>query len=225
MSRSIARYSPSRRYALFTLAAFVAAIACGWAATPWGFAHGNQFSAQLSWIAASVLFALTGSFTLLLARRPSIEIFDNYMEMGSKRIFWAEVQRVDRVVLGKGQPWAAPLLLRMRLAGGEDILVFHAGDLQSCVGLLRHIYRYSRAALLDDLTYSEFWGEPPVPQAQAALPRPRLLRSDDEEEVERLFQRLRAGGRLDDAEPTSSGYNSSGYNPDRINDPRGSDEL
>lgn len=219
MSRSIARYVPSRRYALLTLFAFLAAIGCGWAATPWGFTHSGQFSAQLSWIVASILFAVTATFTLLLALRPAIEVFDAHMEIGRTKIFWSEVQRVDRVALGKGQPLTAPLLLRLKLAGGKDVLLFHTGDVQSCVSLLRHIYRHSRAALLDDLTYSEFWGEQPASKPPAALPRPRLLRADDEEEIERLFQRLRAGGRLDSPEPTSSGHNA-----DRLSDPRGSDE-
>lgn len=220
MSRSIARYSPSRRYALFALFAFLLALACGWAATPWGSAHSDHFSGQLSWIATAALFAATAGFTLMLALRPRIEVCDTHLDIGHKRIFWAEIQRVDRVVLGKGQPWTAPLLVRMKLAGGEDVLVFHTGDVQSCLSLLRHIYRHSRAAILDDLTYNEFWGEVPPATPPAALPRPRLLRADDEDEVERMFHRLRAGGRLDDSDHITPDP----ITPDHIRDPRGSDE-
>ena len=221
VSRSIARYSPSRRYALFAVFAFLGAAGCGWAASPWGFAHSGQFSSQLSWIAASVLFAFTSGLTLLLALRPPIEICDTHIEIGHHRIFWAEVQRVDRVVVGKGQPWTAPLLLRMKLAGGQDVLVFHAGDVQSCLSLLRHIYRHSRAAILDDLTYNEFWGEAQPIVPPVALPRPRLLRADDEDEIERMFHRLRAGGRLDDTDHITSDPTT----PDRISDSLGSDET
>jgi len=215
VSRSIARYSPSRRYAVFSLIAFAGAAGCAWTASPWGFAQGSQFAEQLSWITAAVLFGITAGLTLLLALRPRIEVCDAHLEIGNRRIFWAEVRRVDRVAVGKGQPWTAPLLLRMKLAGGEDVLVFHTGDMQSCTSLLRHIYRHSRAAILDDLTYNEFWGEAASLIPPAALPRPRLLRSEDEDEVERMFQRLKAGGRLDNAEQAA---------PDAIGDPRGSDE-
>lgn len=214
MSRSIARYSPSRRYAVFSLVGVVGAAFCGWAASPWGFGHGTHFSEQLSWIAAAILFGATAGLMMLLALRPRIEVCDTHLEIGRRRIFWAEVQRVDRVVIGKGQPWTAPLLLRMKLAGGEDILIFHTGDVQSCISLLRHIYRHSRAAILDDLTYNEFWGELPPLTSHVSLPRPRLLRSEDEEEVERMFQRLKAGGRLDTEHAA----------PDAIGDPHGSDE-
>ena len=143
VSRSIARYSPSRRYALFAVIALLGAAGTGLAASPRGFGYGAQYSGQLSWIVASVLFAFTSGFTLLLALRPPIEICDTHIEIGHHRIFWAEVQRVDRVAVGKGQPWTAPLLLRMKLSGGQEILVFHPGDVQSCLSLMRHIYRHS----------------------------------------------------------------------------------
>jgi hypothetical protein len=166
-------------------------------------------------IVAAVLLGATAGLTVLLALRPRIEVFDSHIEIGQRRIFWAEVQRVDRVVIGKGEPWAAPLLLRIKVSGGEEILIFHTGDVQSCMSLLRHIYRHSRAARLDDLTYAEFWGELPSARPPAALPRPRLLRAEDEDDVERMYKRLRAGGRLDGNDPVTR---------DHIGDPHSSDE-
>jgi hypothetical protein len=81
--------------------------------------------------------------------------------------------------------------------------------------------RYSRHALLDGIPYRQFWGETapeshgissqsaptmaPLSQAapsstapsQTAPAKVRLLRLEDEEEVERMFQRLKSVGRLD----------------------------
>jgi hypothetical protein len=190
VNRPIARYSPSRRYALFALAALLAVIPSAWASTHWG----------MAWIAAAVLFGVTAGLTLLLALRPRIEIFENCIIIGGRRIFWAEIHRVDRISVGSSEPWTAPLLLRLTIAGGEEVMIFHPGDVDSCVSLLRHIYRNARAALLDGVNYSEFWGEaaPPSP-TRMALPRPRLLLAEDEEEVERMFQQLRTAGRLDDS--------------------------
>ena len=193
MSRLITRYRPSRRYALFALIALSAAISCAWASTRWG----------AGWIAASALFAVTVALTTVLALRPAIDVYETYVQIGARKILWGEIRAVDRVSVGSTEPLAAPLLLRLTLAAGEELMVLHSGDVDSCVSLLRHFYRSSRAAHLDGVPYGEFWGEPAVPtQAPAPLaelPRPRLLLAEDEDEVERMFQRLKSGGRLDDS--------------------------
>jgi hypothetical protein len=148
---------------------------------------------------------LTAGLTLLLVLRPNIEVHDTHIRIGKRIVFWNEIQRLDRVSMMDRQPWAAPLLLRLTLLSrpidkAEEILLFHPGDIDSCVSLMRHLYRFSRAALLDGVPYRVFWGAEAArqPQAQAhTTPRPRLLLAEDEEEVERLFQRLKVAGRLD----------------------------
>ena len=57
----------------------------------------------------------------------------------------------------------------------------------------------TREALLDGIPYRQFWGEPATPadKKQAAPARYPILRPADEDEVERMFQRLKAVGRLD----------------------------
>jgi hypothetical protein len=200
VSRLITRYRPSRRYALFALLALMAAIPSVWISARWG----------ASWIAASVLFGVTAGLTLLLALRPVIEVHETHLQVGARKIYWSEIHRVDRVSVLSDEPWHAPLLLRLTLPNEEPLLLFHPGDVDSCVSLLRHVYRHSRGALLDGISYSEFWGEtpaaaqaPPVPLAE--LPRPRLLLAQDEDDVERMFQRLRSGGTLDGPDHSSAG--------------------
>ena len=212
MSRLITRYRPSRRYALFAGIALLAAIPCVWASTRWG----------VGWIAASILFAVTGALTLGLAMRPTIDVYEAYVQIGARKIPWGDIRGVARVSVLNSEPWAAPLLLRLVTASGEELLVLHSGDVDSCVSLLRHFYRSSRAAQLDGIPYNEFWGEPttpsPSPVPLADLPRPRLLLAEDEDEVERMFQRLKAGGRLDDSAA------GAGRGLDPHSDPHGSDE-
>ena len=191
MSRPIATYRPSRRYAMFALFALVAAIPSAWVSSRWGTA----------WLVASVLLGITAALTLLLALRPTIEIHGTHLLIGKRIVFWNEIQRLDRISVRDREPWVAPLLLRLTLPPkqerAQEILVFHPGDMDSCVSLLRHIYRYSRVALLDGVPYDQFWGEVPTVAAPPVAPRPRLLLAEDEEEVERLFQRLKVAGRLD----------------------------
>ena len=75
--------------------------------------------------------------------------------------------------------------------------------------------RFSREALLDGVPYREFWGElaavaratepakkrssesSDADQDVSAPLRYPVLRSEDEEEVERLFQRLKSVGHLE----------------------------
>lgn len=200
MSRPITRYRPSRRYALFALLALLAVIPSVWASTRWGAA----------WIAASVLFAITAGLTLLLAMRPVIEVHETHLQIGERKIYWGEIRRLERISVLSQEPWSAPLLLRLVVSSGEEVMVFHPGDVDSCMSLLRHLYRQSRTALLDGIPYSEFWGEAPAapmapPAPLAELPRPRLLLAHDEDEVERMFQRLKSGGRLDDSDHSGAG--------------------
>ncbi len=195
MNRPIARYRPSRRYLALTLAALIIAAPSAWAATTWGPA----------WLIAAVLLGLTAGFTLLLAIRPAIEIHGTHLLVGKRVIFWNEIQRLDRISVLNREPWIAPLLLRVTTAGPqglgqEELMLFHTGDMDSCVSLLRHIYRYSRSALLDGVSYNQFWGEQPAVTAPLELPQPRLLLPEDEEEVERLFQKLKVAGRLDSSD-------------------------
>ena len=70
---------------------------------------------------------------------------------------------------------------------------------------LRNLRRLSRDALIDGIPYRQYWGEVLAPaneRKQAPLPRYRILRPEDEAEVERLYQRLKAVGNLDQKNST-----------------------
>ena len=163
-------------------------------AAPWiprdlGSAFGSMLSP--SWIAA-VLFAIPAVALFLLAFRPAIEIHETHLRIGRRQIPWAEIRRLDQT------GWNVPLLVHLTLDGERRVLLIHPGDFDSSASLLRHLRRHSRAALLDGVPYRQFWGEPPsAAPPQIAPPRYPLLRPDDEEEVERMFQRLKSVGHLE----------------------------
>ncbi len=142
-----------------------------------------------AWIAAG-LFAVSAVAILVLTLRPAIEIRETHLSIGRQAIPWSEIRRIDQT------GWNAPLAVHVTLADESRILLVHAGDLDSCTSLLRHLRRYSREALLDGIPYRQFWGEAPAAKQLPPLRYP-LLRPEDEEEVERLFQRLKSVGRLD----------------------------
>ncbi len=179
MSRPVARFTPSRRYFSLALFAIGGALLAAWMGMRW----------QPAWIAA-VLFGVSAAAILLLALRPSIEIHETHLMVGRRAIAWSDVRRLDQT------GWNAPLAVYLTLADERRLLLVYPGDFDSATSLLRHLRRYSRYALLDGVPYPQFWGEARAPK-QLPAPRPRLLRPEDEEEVERLFQRLKSVGRLD----------------------------
>src|SRR5689334_9118183 len=151
-----------------------------------------------SWIAAG-LFAVSGALLMVVTLRPVIEIHETHLAIGRRVMPWSAIRRVDQT------GWNAPLAVHLTLADQGRILLLYPGDLDSSTSLLRHLRRYSRQALLDGIPYRQAWGElektPPFRanlerQPPPSPPRP-LLRPEDEEEIEKMFQRLKSVGRMD----------------------------
>ncbi len=90
---------------------------------------------------------------------------------------WNQIRRLDRT------GWVSPLVVHVTLIDDQRILLIYPGDLDSANGLLRHLRRYSREALIDGIPYRQFWGEAlnAAPERKQ-LPSPsyQLLRSEDE---------------------------------------------
>jgi hypothetical protein len=190
----LSRFTSSRVYVSLTLFAVCGAIFSGWDALRWA----------PSWIAAG-LFAVSALVLAAVTIRPAIEVYETHLAIGRRIILWRDIRRVDQT------GWNTPLVVILTLQDGQRIHILYSGDLDSSSGLLRHLRRFSREALLDGVPYREFWGElaaaaskpikssPPEPadkDASAPLRYP-VLRSEDEEEVERLFQRLKSVGHLE----------------------------
>jgi hypothetical protein len=178
------RYLPGRRYLWMGIAAVVLAAACGWL--------GSQF--PLVYIAAG-LFILTAALLFTIAARPRIEIHEGYLSIGKRVIPWMDIRRVDRAT-----GWVSLLVVRLTLFDDSRLMLVYPGDMDSCDSLLRHLRRLSRDALIDGTPYRQYWGEvlaPGTERKQAPAPRYRILRPEDEADVERLYQRLKTVGHLD----------------------------
>ena len=181
VSRPVARYAPSRRYFSLALAAIAGALLSAWSGLHW----------SPGW-AATAGFGVTAAGLLLLALRPAIEIHKTHLLVGRRVIPWRAIRRLDRT------GWNAPLAVRLTLEDNRRLAILYPGDLDSCTSLLRHLRRSACWALLDGIPYRQFWGEPlPPERKQLAPPRYPVLRQEDEDEVERLYQQLKSVGRLD----------------------------
>jgi Protein of unknown function (DUF3093) len=181
------RYTPSRQYLTAGLISAALAIVSAVFATEWVIA-----------LVGAILFLLSAIAVMLLAFRPTIEIQEQFLVVGRRAIPWGDIQRVDRT------GWISPLAVFVTLDKGERILLVYPGDLDAANSLLRHLRRHAREALIDGIPWTEFWGEaahpiPPVSEEkkETSSPKYQLLRSEDEAEVERLFQVLKTVGHLD----------------------------
>jgi hypothetical protein len=206
----VARFSPSRRYLLMGVAALAGTAVSVWSALRWDPVRLDSWtipaifnpsvfspsvfnvSFNLSWLAAG-LFAIPAVALLLLAFRPAIEIYDSHLRVGRREIAWTRIRRLDQ------SGWNVPLLVYVTLDDESRVALLHPGDLDSSAGLLRYLRRSAREALLDGIPYRQFWGEPPLSSAPPRIAPLRypLLRPEDEQEVERMFQRLKSVGHLE----------------------------
>ena len=185
------RYLPARYYLCSGIAAVVFAGASGW------------WAMQSDWTPLFIppaLFLLTATVLFIVAFRPAVEVHEGYLAIGKRMIPWMDIRRLDRIT-----DLISPLLVRVTLYDDTRLLLIYPGDLDSCNSLLRHLRRLSRDALIDGIPYRQYWGEVLAAgsdRRQAPPPRYRVLRPEDEAEVERLYQRLKTVGNLDQKNST-----------------------
>jgi len=177
------RYVPARHYLSFGLTALALAAFSGWLGLEWTPAF-----------VPAVLFLLSSALLLILAFRPLIEVHEEFLSIGKRRVLWMDIRRLDRT------GWISPLIVRLTMFDDSKLILIYPGDLERCNDLLRHLRRLSRDALIDGIPYRQYWGEalnPGPERRQLPSPRYRLLRPEDEAEVERLYQRLKTVGHID----------------------------
>ena len=189
----MSRYLPSRTY-----------LRAAWAAVAFGLGSTYVATRFLPVSVAAFLFFLSATVLFLLFYRPLIEVHPKYLLVGRQRIAWHQLRQVNH------SGWFAPLVVDLLLQdGGRQTIVF-AGDLDSSAMLLREIRFHAHGAMIDGTPHRDYWrheGTMVEPESVAttadakkkkmAKPTYPLLSPGDEEEVERLYHRLKSVGRLD----------------------------
>jgi hypothetical protein len=195
----MSRYVPARHYISFGIVALaLAGFAC-WL---------GLYYAWTPALVPSALFFLTAALLLILAFRPAIKVYDAHLEIGKKIIPWQDVRRVDRT------NWISPLVVKLALYDDDTVVLVYPGEVDCCKHLLRTLRQMSTNALIDGTPYRQYWGEllGTNEAKQLNAPRYRVLRPEDEEEVERLYFLLKTVGHID---PRSSGSGPRDLNEDR----------
>lgn len=183
------RYEPARHYRLYGMVAVALAGASGWLARAYG--------APLAFVTTG-LFLITAALLVTAALRPAVETHEGYLGIGKRIVPWMDIRRLDRT------GWLSPLVVRITLYDDSRFLLVYTGDLDSCNSLLRRLRRLCRDALIDGVPYRQYWGEmlPGSDRKPSPPPRYRILRPEDEADVERLYQRLKTVGNLDQKNST-----------------------
>jgi hypothetical protein len=185
------RYVPAQHYLWFGIAAVTLAGLCGWRG--WASVPRSVPALAFAYVPAALL-VLTAALLFAMAARAAVEVHEGYITVGKRIIPWMDIRRLDRT------GWISPLIVRVTLFDDSRFLLIYPGDLDSCNSLLRHLRRLSRDALIDGIPYRQYWGEVLASNGerkQPPAPRYRVLRPEDEAEVERLYQRLKTVGNLD----------------------------
>lgn len=183
----MSRYVPARHYISFGLVALALALFGGWVGLRW----------TPAFVPAG-LFFLTAAILLVMAFRPVIKVYDAHLEVGKRIIPWQDVRRVDRT------GWISPLVVKLALCDDESLLLIYPGEVDCCKHLLRTLRQMATNSMIDGVPYRQYWGEllGSNEAKQLAAPRYRVLRPEDEEEVERLYFLLKTVGHID---PRNSG--------------------
>jgi len=192
MEPNVETFLPSRQYARVGWAAFAGSLVCVVCG----------FGAPLAFIPA-LLCASTAAAIFWLAARPPIRLGETQFNIGERCIAWREVREVNRSRFNSAG-FVSPLVLHLKLTNARYKFLIYPGEPERVERILKVLRRNSLAATFDGVPYRDFWmwndpaGEDERPALPpAAAPPVHLFSREDEEEIERLYQKLKAVGRLD----------------------------
>jgi hypothetical protein len=191
MEPGVEIFVPARVYARVGWATLAGSLLCVLAA----------FREPLTLIPALV-FACAAAALFWLAARPPIRIGETQFNVGERAIAWREIREINR------SRFVSPLVLRLRLTNSRQKVLIYPGEPEQVQRLLTELRRNSQLATFDGVTYRDYWTWCTLNAPQGHNPlleQPvRMFSTEDEAEVERLYQKLKTVGRLDTRTPEAS---------------------
>ncbi len=196
MEPSIEIYQPSRLYswtAWAALAGSLICVICG-------------LRAPLAFI-PGLLCAGTAAGLFWLAARPAIRIGESQFNIGERAIAWREIREINTSRFNTGR-FVSPLILNLRLTNSRRKVLVFPGDPDRIHRLTHQLRKNSYLATFDGVAYRDYWtwsslagsrGETPAREQPV-----RMLSHEDEDEIERMYQKLKTVGRLDSRATDSS---------------------
>ncbi|MBV8072009.1 MAG: hypothetical protein JO270_19025 [Acidobacteriaceae bacterium] len=184
MEPSVETFVPSRLYSRVgwaALAGSVVCVLCG-------------LRAPLAFI-PGVLCAGTAAALFWLAARPAVRIGDTQFNIGERAIAWREVREVNT------SRFLSPLVVKIQLTNARRRVLIYPGEPERIEKLLFQLRKNSQFATFDGVAYRDYWTWLSMNGSRSETPvleQPvRMLSPEEEDEIERMYQKLKTVGRLD----------------------------
>ena len=184
MEPSVEIYQPSRLYARVGWAALAGSLICVLCG----------LRAPLAFIPGA-LCASTAAVLFWLSARPAIRIGETQFNIGERAIAWREVREVN------SSRFVSPLILKLKLTNSRQKWLIYPGEPERIAKLIVSLRKNSHLATFDGVPYRDYWNWANLnsanPDQPAAEPPVRMVSQGEEEEIERMYQKLKTVGRLD----------------------------
>jgi Protein of unknown function (DUF3093) len=192
MEPSVEIFVPSRLYSR-----------AGWLTSALAAALLTFGMSSLALLIPGAICAVSALVLLWLSSRPLIRVGETQFNIGERSIAWREVKEMNRVRL------LSPLILRITLTNSRKKLLIYPGELGRVEQLVHLLRKNSHLATFDGVAYRDYWtwssmtgihgqNQPGQTASKPLLEQPvRMLTSEEEDEIERMFQKLKAVGSLD----------------------------
>ncbi len=191
MEPTVEIFQPSRLYARVGWAALAGSaicVLCG-------------FRAPLAFI-PGFLCAITSAILFWVAARPPVRIGETQFNIGERAIAWREVREIN------SSRFVSPLILRIKLTNSRRKTLIYPGDPERIARLMFQLRKNSHLATFDGVAYRDYWTWTSLAGMGRDTPNldqpVRMLSPDEEDEIERMYQKLKTVGRLDSRSTDSS---------------------
>jgi hypothetical protein len=191
MEPSVETYAPSRLYARVGWAALAGAIVCILCG----------FQAHLAFIPGG-LCAVTAASLFWLSSLPHIRVGATQFHIGERTIAWQEVREIN------SSRFVSPLILKLKLTNARRKTLIFPGEPEQIARLMYQLRKNASWATFDGVAHRDYWTWNDIKEQSGADPANdnpvRMLSQDDQEEIERMYQKLKSVGHLDSRKTDSS---------------------
>jgi hypothetical protein len=149
----------------------------------------------------AVLLAFTSAALFWLAARPRVLISATCFNIGARSIAWQEICSIHQVC-------SSPLILRLQLTNRRRKLLIYPGEPQNNGQLALQLRERAFHATFNGVPFRDYqlWSRLSEKEAdELGLQEPvKMVSSEEELEIERLYQTLKLSGQLDPASKDQS---------------------
>jgi hypothetical protein len=141
-----------------------------------------------------LLCILTAAAIFWLANRPPIRVSDSQLNIGQRAIAWREIREIN------SSRFVSPLVLKLRLTNSRSKVLIYPGTPERIARLMHQLRKLSKFATFDGVAYRDYWTWNDIREQSGEEPDAvptRMVSEEEEEEIERLYQKLRGVGRFD----------------------------